>query len=125
MVVYTLIRVVCWSVFLWRVATRCVFNNSVSDFVAGLVVFSQLMLLRLLSSLVNVDCVLTVYSMLMVLCLTVNKVQYVVLIHNRMHSIKILLLLIMQLAIHLCAMSGLWLCGALPSLPLDVFMAWG
>jgi hypothetical protein len=55
MVVYTLIRVVRWSVFLWCVATRCVFNNSVSDFVDGLVVFIQLTLLRLLSSLVNVD----------------------------------------------------------------------
>jgi hypothetical protein len=32
-VVYTLIRVVRWSVLLWRLATRCVFNNSVSDFV--------------------------------------------------------------------------------------------
>jgi hypothetical protein len=31
MVVYALIRVVRWSVLLWRVATRRVFNNSVSD----------------------------------------------------------------------------------------------
>jgi hypothetical protein len=58
----------CLSLLHWHAAIRCVFDHPfldfVSNFVGGLAIFVQFMLLRLLSSPVRINCVLTVYSVL-------------------------------------------------------------